>query len=380
MISNKDSDAQLAPQSLDGRPGANCRFCSHPLRYVVVDLANSPPSNSFLTSRQLNEPEVFYPLKVFVCEGCWLVQIDELKKHRDIFDGQYAYFSSYSSTWLAHARHYVEDVIQRFGVDIAWQVMELASNDGYLLQYFKERAIPVLGIEPAANVARAAQEKGIETVIDFFGTSLARQLVQEGRKANLLIGNNVLAHVPNINDFVHGLKLVLADKGIITMEFPHLMRLIEQNQFDTIYHEHFSYLSLHSTSAIFENHSLQIFKARHPSIISVGLEEIPTLSSEICLRMLCGYPQCGLYASVVTEHGKPRVPGGSPVEANRRYQQSERGKQSDRQRRYRERQVQACVTDWRNDQLRRSPTLCLLDLRSVRWTDPSADPTRDRLA
>ena len=213
MISNKDSDAQLAPQSLDGRPGANCRFCSHPLRYVVVDLANSPPSNSFLTSRQLNEPEVFYPLKVFVCEGCWLVQIDELKKHRDIFDGQYAYFSSYSSTWLAHARHYVEDVIQRFGVDIAWQVMELASNDGYLLQYFKERAIPVLGIEPAANVARAAQEKGIETVIDFFGTSLARQLVQEGRKANLLIGNNVLAHVAEYQRLCSWAKISLSGQG-----------------------------------------------------------------------------------------------------------------------------------------------------------------------
>lgn len=243
-----------------------CRFCSHPLQHVFIDLVNSPPSNGFLTARQLNEPETFYPLKLFVCESCWLVQVEEYKKAGDLFGNQYAYFSSYSASWLAHMRRFVQTIIGRFGIDATWQVIEVASNDGYLLQYFKERQIPVLGIEPAANVAGAAREKGIETRIAFFGSTLAAQLVDEGTKADLLIGNNVLAHVPDVNDFVRGMKIVLSEQGVITMEFPHLMRLVEQHQFDTIYHEHFSYLSFHAACAIFEKHGLEIF----------DVQEIPT--------------------------------------------------------------------------------------------------------
>jgi 2-polyprenyl-3-methyl-5-hydroxy-6-metoxy-1,4-benzoquinol methylase len=224
-----------------------------------VDLGFSPPSNAYLTEAQLNEPETFYPLRIMVCEKCFLVQIDEFAKHDDIFDANYAYFSSFSTSWLAHAKAYTEMMTKRFGFNSNSLVIEIASNDGYLLQYFQEQKVPVLGIEPTANTAAAAKEKGITSVVDFFGIKLAKELVAKGTKADLLLGNNVLAHVPDINDFVGGLKILLKDNGVITFEFPHLLELIDKNQFDTIYHEHFSYLSLIAVKQIFERHGLNIF-------------------------------------------------------------------------------------------------------------------------
>jgi SAM-dependent methyltransferase len=245
----------------------NCRFCNNSLTHEFIDLVNAPPSNSFLTKEQLNEPEIFYPLKLYVCDKCFLVQIDEYKKSGEIFNQEYAYFSSFSTSWLDHARKYVDMITNRLRLDAGSHVMEIASNDGYLLQYFKEKQIPCLGIEPSANTAQAAREKGIETLEEFFGVDLAERLAQEGEKADLIIGNNVLAHVPDINDFVSGLKVALKNGGVVTtMEFPHLMRLIEENQFDTIYHEHFSYLSFHTVRRIFTKHGLVLF----------DVEELPT--------------------------------------------------------------------------------------------------------
>ena len=237
----------------------NCRFCNNVLKHEFIDLVNSPLSNSYLTKEQLNEPEVFYPLKLFICENCFLVQIDEIKKASEIFSHDYAYFSSYSTSWLDHAHRYVDMITERFGYDEQSQVMELASNDGYLLQYFQKQNISALGIEPSKNVAHAAQEKGIETIIDFFGVKLAKHLVAQNRKADLIIGNNVFAHVPDVNDFVAGMKIALNDGGVITLEFPHLLQLIEQNQFDTIYHEHYSYFSFYTASLIFDEHGLELF-------------------------------------------------------------------------------------------------------------------------
>ena len=237
----------------------NCRFCNSHLKVELIDLVNSPASNSYLTKEQLNEPETFYPLKVFVCETCYLVQVDEYKKSNAIFDGDYAYFSSYSTSWLQHSKQYTIEMISRFELNEKSKVIEIASNDGYLLQYFKERNIEVLGIEPTNNTAQVAISKGIETVVDFFGTKLAETIVNKGIKADLLLGNNVLAHVPDINDFVGGMKILLSDEGIITMEFPHLVELIDNNQFDTIYHEHFSYLSFYTVKQIFESKGLEMF-------------------------------------------------------------------------------------------------------------------------
>jgi 2-polyprenyl-3-methyl-5-hydroxy-6-metoxy-1,4-benzoquinol methylase len=237
----------------------NCRFCKNTLTHEFVDLGFSPPSNSYLTAANLNQPETFFPLRIMVCEKCFLVQIDEFAKHDDIFNADYAYFSSFSTSWLAHAKAYCLMMIKRFGFNSQSQVIEIASNDGYLLQYFKEQGVPVLGIEPTANTAAAAKEKGIESVVEFFGVRLANSLVAKGIKADLLLGNNVLAHVPDINDFVGGLKILLNPDGVITFEFPHLLQLIDKNQFDTIYHEHFSYLSLIAVKQIFERHGLAIF-------------------------------------------------------------------------------------------------------------------------
>ena len=237
----------------------NCRFCQNTLSYVFIDLVNSPPSNAYLTAERLSEPEVFYPLRVFVCEKCFLVQVDEYKKASEIFDADYAYFSSFSTSWLAHSKNYVEMMCARFGYDRDSQIIEIASNDGYLLQYFRQKNIPVLGIEPTASTAAAAREKGIESWTEFFGETLAVKLVHQNRQADLLLGNNVLAHVPDINDFVKGLRTALKANGTVTMEFPHLLQLVENNQFDTIYHEHFSYLSLHTVRRIFAAQELEIF-------------------------------------------------------------------------------------------------------------------------
>ena len=236
-----------------------CRFCNAQLEHIFIDLFNSPASNSFLTKEQLNEPEIFYPLKVYTCANCFLVQVDEYKKSDAIFNNEYVYYSSYSTSWLAHAKQYVELMTKRFDLNKNSKVIEIASNDGYLLQYFKQKNIPVLGIEPTANTAKVAQEKGIESLVDFFGVRLAETLAAKGIQADLLLGNNVLAHVPDINDFVGGMKIILKPEGVITMEFPHLMQLVENNQFDTIYHEHFSYLSFHTVKKIFESQGLDLF-------------------------------------------------------------------------------------------------------------------------
>ena len=237
----------------------NCRFCKNVLTNEFVDLGFSPPSNAYLKASNLNEPETFFPLRIMVCEKCFLVQIDEFAKHDNIFNADYAYFSSFSTSWLAHAKAYTGMMIKRFGFNSQSQVIEIASNDGYLLQYFKEQGVPVLGIEPTANTAAAAKEKGIESVVDFFGVKLAKELEAKGMKADLLLGNNVLAHVPDINDFVSGLSILLKQQGVITFEFPHLLQLINKNQFDTIYHEHFCYLSLITVKQIFEKNALEIF-------------------------------------------------------------------------------------------------------------------------
>ena len=244
----------------------NCRFCKNPLTDVFIDLINSPASNSFLSKEELNEPEVFFPLKVYTCNKCFLVQVDEYKKSDAIFDKNYVYFSSFSTSWLEHAKQYTDIVTDRFKLNNSSLVIEIASNDGYLLQYFKQKNIPALGIEPTANTAEAAKAKGIDSIVDFFGVRLAKELVHNNKKADLLLGNNVLAHVPDIVDFVGGMKVALKDSGVITMEFPHLMQLVDNNQFDTIYHEHFSYLSFYTVKQIFESQGLEMF----------DVEEIPT--------------------------------------------------------------------------------------------------------
>lgn len=244
----------------------NCRFCQTPLSDVFIDLVNAPASNSFITLEEANKPEVFLPLKVFVCPSCYLVQTADYKRPDTIFTDTYVYFSSYSTSWLQHCQRYVEAMVARFGLDASSHVVEVASNDGYLLQYFVNMGIPVLGVDPTANTAKVAIDKGIPTVIDFFGVRLATALAAQGKHADLLAGNNVLAHVPDIRDFVGGLRILLKPHGVITMEFPHLMRLIESNQFDTIYHEHFSYLSFLAVRRVFESQGLALF----------DVEELPT--------------------------------------------------------------------------------------------------------
>ncbi|HEX2909265.1 MAG TPA: class I SAM-dependent methyltransferase [Chloroflexia bacterium] len=242
-----------------------CRFCGSALRFTLVDLGMHPPCNSILKSTQLNDMEEFFPLHVFVCEKCFLVQLLEYVSPSKIFS-DYSYFSSFSDSWLQHARKYTEEMVARFGLNSQSQVVELASNDGYLLQYFVQQGVPVLGVEPAANVAEVAIQKGIPSVVKFFGQQTARELIAEGKQADLLLGNNVLAHVPDLNDFVEGMKLLLKPEGVITMEFPHLMRLMDENQFDTIYHEHFSYFSFVTVEQVFAAHGLTLF----------DVQELPT--------------------------------------------------------------------------------------------------------
>ncbi len=260
-----------------------CRFCGTPLKHTFVDLGMSPPCNNILKSEQLNDMEAFYPLQVFVCERCFLVQLQEYVSPLQIF-GDYSYFSSYSESWLRHAERYTAMIVERLSLDSLSAVVELASNDGYLLQYFVAKGIPVLGIEPAANVAQTALQKGIPTLVKFFGLETARELVAQGKEADLIIGNNVLAHVPDVNGFVAGMKVLLKRQGVITMEFPHLMRLMEENQFDTIYHEHFSYFSLFTVEQIFAAHDLTLF----------DVEELPThggsLRIYVCHSDNAAYP------------------------------------------------------------------------------------------
>jgi len=238
-----------------------CRFCNNPLNHTFVDLGMSPLANSYLDTPDDYKTEPFFPLHVFVCDRCFLVQLMQYESPDNMF-GDYAYFSSFSETWLQHAKNYTEEIIQRFQYTSSNLVIEIASNDGYLLKNFKERGIPILGIEPAANVARVAEEAGVPTRVQFFGSETAQQLKNEGKEADLLLGNNVLAHVPDVSDFVKGLKILLKPDGVITMEFPHVLRMIEDNQFDTIYQEHFSYFSLYTVEKIFNQQGLDLFDAQ----------------------------------------------------------------------------------------------------------------------
>jgi SAM-dependent methyltransferase len=243
---------------------ATCRFCGASLREVFADLGSSPLANAYLSAERVGAMEPFYPLRAIVCSRCFLVQLEEFETPAQIFS-DYAYFSSYSVSWLEHCRRYTEQMTDMLGLGAHSRVVELASNDGYLLQYFRDRGIPVLGVEPARNVAEVALAKGIPTRVEFFGRRTARALAEESR-ADLLLGNNVLAHVPDLNDFVGGMKILLAPAGTITMEFPHLLRLIEDRQWDTIYHEHFSYFSFLTVSRVFAAHGLRLF----------DIEELPT--------------------------------------------------------------------------------------------------------
>ncbi|WP_158885969.1 class I SAM-dependent methyltransferase [Rhodanobacter sp. L36] len=236
-----------------------CRFCATPLSNVFVDLGSAPPSNAFLTMQTIDAPESWFPLKLFSCDNCRLVQVDEVQAHGELFSPDYVYYSSFSSSWLAHAERYVESAVERLGLGRESLVIEIASNDGYLLQYVAARDIPCVGIEPTSGTAKIARQKGIETMECFFGRDVANAFVNDRKTADLIIANNVLAHVPDINDFVAGMATALAPEGTITIEFPHLMELVASNQFDTIYHEHFSYFSLQTVQKILAAHGLRVW-------------------------------------------------------------------------------------------------------------------------
>jgi 2-polyprenyl-3-methyl-5-hydroxy-6-metoxy-1,4-benzoquinol methylase len=243
-----------------------CRHCGSELKLPLVDLGSAPPSNAYLTEQTLQAPEKWFPLCVQVCEHCWLVQTEDFAQAHELFDSEYAYFSTFSSSWLAHCERYVINMVARFGLNADSHVVEVAANDGYLLQYVKARGIPCTGVEPTASTAAAARAKGIPIVEDFFGVRLAKELVAQGKQADLTAANNVLAHVPGINNFVAGFSVLLKNQGVATFEFPHLFNLIAENQFDTIYHEHFSYLSLTAVNRIFAANGLTVFDVEeHPT-------------------------------------------------------------------------------------------------------------------
>jgi SAM-dependent methyltransferase len=255
---DSQTDTKAATKTEAKTEVKSCRFCGAGLQRTFVDLGMSPLCETYPAAADLNRGEVYYPLHVRVCERCWLVQLEEYESAEKIFT-DYAYFSSYSDSWLKHCEKYCDAMKTRFVLDNNSFVVEVASNDGYLLQYFVRQDVPVLGIEPAANVAEVAIGKGVPTLVRFFGTELAKELVEDGRAADLVLGNNVLAQVPDLNDFVEGLKILLKPEGVLTLEFPHLLRLIELNEFDTIYHEHFSYFSLLTTVKLMEAHALRVF-------------------------------------------------------------------------------------------------------------------------
>jgi SAM-dependent methyltransferase len=236
-----------------------CRHCDSDLTFELIDLGSAPPSNAYLTAVSLRRPEKWFPLRVLVCETCWLVQAESYSRAAELFNDEYAYFSSFSDAWLEHSKLYVEKVVNRFGLGESSLVVEIASNDGYLLQYVQQRKIPCVGVEPTASTASASRLKGIETIERFFGTEFAKNMRDDGKSADLMVANNVLAHVPDINDFVQAFSILLKEDGVATFEFPHLLKMISENQFDTIYHEHFSYLSFTTVCEIFSKNGLEVF-------------------------------------------------------------------------------------------------------------------------
>lgn len=254
-----------------------CRNCGEEVKITFLDLGSSPPSNAYLTIDDLCSPEKWFPLRVLVCNHCWLVQTDDKTACEELFTADYAYFSSFSTTWLAHAKKYVTEIIERLSLNSSSNVVEVAANDGYLLQFFQERMIPCLGIEPTASTAQAARKKGIAIREEFFGLELARTLKAEGKAADLMVANNVLAHVPDIHDFISGFAELLKPEGVATFEFPHLYQLVRKNQFDTIYHEHYSYLSLTTVRDVLERHDLKIF----------DIEELPTHGGSLRIFISC---------------------------------------------------------------------------------------------
>lgn len=288
-----------------------CRFCATPLVDVFLDLGTAPPSNAFLSAEALAAPETYFPLKLFTCQACRLVQVDEVQSHTALFAADYAYYSSFSRSWLDHARHYVDLAVARLGLDARSLVMEIASNDGYLLQFVASKGIPCVGIEPTAGTARVAREKGLETVERFFGRDFATEFVLGRRPLDLIVANNVLAHVPDINDFVAGLAIALAPGGTITVEFPHLMELVAHRQFDTVYHEHFSYFSLLSVQAIFAAHALRIRDVErlptHGGSLRVWAShrddpraETPAVAALLALERTAGMHEAGYYRGFQT--------------------------------------------------------------------------------
>ncbi len=285
------------------RPVAGCRLCGSRLKHTFVDLGMSPPCERFLQAEQVDQMEMYFPLHVLVCDTCFLVQLKEYMSAESIFT-EYAYFSSFSTSWVAHAKAYCEAITKRLGLGADSLAVELASNDGYLLQHFLPLGVPVLGIEPAANVARAAVEKGIPTTVDFFGVRLAKLMVAEGVEADFIIGNNVLAQVPDLNDFVAGMKILLKPEGVITLEFPHIERLIAENQFDTIYHEHFSYFSALTIEKMATRHGLKV----------IDVEELPTHGGSLRVYLAhqdSNWPAAGSVADLIERekrHGLTDIP------------------------------------------------------------------------
>jgi SAM-dependent methyltransferase len=272
----------------------NCRHCGNLLKHRFLDLGFAPPSNAYRSQADLQRPEVHFPLRLFVCDSCWLVQTEDYASAAELFQSDYAYFSSVSSSWLAHAQEYTERISHRLGLDEKGFVVEIASNDGYLLKNFVAKGVPCLGIEPTTSTADAARSLGIEVLEEFFGEALADRLVGEGRTADLVIGNNVFAHVPDINDFAAGIRQILKPNGVVTLEFPHLMRLMELGQFDTVYHEHYSYLSLHAVRKVFERAGLRVWDVEELSTHGGSLrvygcraqaEHVPTDAVARVLRM-----------------------------------------------------------------------------------------------
>lgn len=286
-----------------------CRHCQSELTLSLIDLVTSPPSNAYLTQGMLHAPEKYFPLRVLVCTDCWLAQTEDYADAGDLFSNDYAYFSSFSTTWLKHAEKYVADMAQRFALNADSHIVEVAANDGYLLQYAKAQGIPCLGIEPTTSTADAARAKGIEIVEAFFGVSLSTQLVAQGRQADLTAANNVLAHVPDINDFVAGFAALLKPAGVSTFEFPHLLRMVSDNQFDTIYHEHYSYLSLTAVKRIFEFNGLSIFDVEELSTHGGSLRVYAQRSdtgvrdtSENVAKLLSAEIDAGITTAAFYEH------------------------------------------------------------------------------